>query len=110
MLVFTSLHDAAGENPEHVEKLRKTRDCQGCDLTKAKLGGLQAADAKLQNANLTDASFYGGNLRGADLTGAVLDGTNLEMTDLTGAIGAVLVNAKTDARTICPDGAAGPCK
>ena len=107
-LLFTVLHAAA--NPEHVERFRKTRDCQGCDLTKANLGGFQAIDAKLQGANLTDASFYGGSLRGADLTGTILDGTNLEMADLTGAINAVLANAKTDARTTCPNGTAGPCK
>jgi uncharacterized protein YjbI with pentapeptide repeats len=96
-------------NPEHVAAFRATRKCPGCDLKNAQLAGMQAQNADLINADLSDATFYGGSLKGADLTGAILDRTNLEMTDLTGAVGAILATAITDARTICPNGAAGPC-
>src|SRR5687767_1747808 len=97
-------------NPDHVEKLKSTLQCPDCDLREAQLGGLQLENAQLQNADLNGASLYGANLRGADLTGAILNDADLEMADLTGAIGATLGAAKTDDRTQCPDGSAGPCK
>lgn len=98
------------ENPELVERLKQTRECQGCDLRGAQLGGLELQNAQLQNADLAGASLYGANLQGADLTGAILNDADLEMADLTGAVGATLSAAKTDDRTKCPDGSAGPCK
>ena len=97
-------------NPEHVEQLKKTLQCPGCDLREAELGGVPLQNAQLQNADLSGAVLYGTDLRGADLTGAILNDANLEMADLTGAIGATLGAAKTDSRTTCPDGSAGPCK
>ena len=97
-------------NPEHVERLKTTRQCPNCDLREAELGGLELQNAQLQNADLAGAVLYGANLQGADLTGAILNEANLEMADLTGAIGATLGAAKTDDRTKCPDGSAGPCK
>lgn len=108
-LVFTALNSAGAANPDPVAAFKKTHQCPGCDLSNASLGGIQAPNAQLQNADLSDANLYGGSLRGADLTGAILDRTNLEMVDLTGAIGAILGPAKTDSRTTCPDGTAGPC-
>ena len=108
-LTFMLLHDATAANPDHVAAFLKTHVCQGCDLSGANLGGVQAPGAKLANANLANATFYGGNLRGADLSGAMLDGANFEMVDLAGAVGAVLGGAKTDNRTTCPNGKAGPC-
>jgi|SRR5579862_1710164 len=109
-LAVSALRSANAANPDHVTQFKSTHECPGCDLSQANLGGIQAPKAKLANANLAGATFYGGNLRGADLSGAMLDGANLEMVDLTGAVGAVLGGAKTDARTKCPDGNAGPCK
>lgn len=113
VLLLTTLAVAAAHsssaNPENVATFRATKACPGCDLKNAQLGGMQAANAQLANADLSDASFYGGNLRDADLTGAILDRTNLGMVDMTGAIGAVLTNSITDARTTCPNGSAGPC-
>lgn len=101
---------AFADNPDHVAAFRNTHQCAGCDLKNARLGGIQAPNAQLSNADLSDASLYGANLRGADLTGAILDRTDLQMADLTGAIGAILGAAKTDERTTCPDGSAGPCR
>jgi uncharacterized protein YjbI with pentapeptide repeats len=96
--------------PEHVEQLKATRQCPDCNLRNAELGGLDLPNAQLQNADLSGAILYGANLKGADLTGAILNDADLEMADLTGAIGAALGAAKTDDRTVCPDGSAGPCK
>ena len=110
VLAFTALSNAGGANPDHVAAFKKTHQCPGCDLSHASLMGMQAPNAQLQNADLSDASFYGGSLRGADLTGTILNRTNLEMVDLTGAIGAILEPARTDHRTTCPDGTAGPCR
>jgi len=107
---LTVMHSAAAANPDHVAQFKKTHVCASCDLTNAELGGVQAKDAKLAGANLADANLYGADLRSADLTGAILDRTNLEMANLTGATGAALAGARTDTRTICPDGTAGPCK
>lgn len=97
-------------NPEHVERFRQTLQCPNCDLRGAELGFVDAPNAQLQNADLSEANLYGIHLQGADLTGAILNDANLEMADLTGAIGATLGAAKTDDRTKCPDGSAGPCK
>lgn len=109
-VISVSLGAAAPrDNPDHVATFKSTKNCPGCDLRSARLGGIEAPGAQLQNADLTDAVLYGSNLRGADLTGAILDRTNLEMVDLTGATGALLQSAHTDARTTCPDGNAGPC-
>ena len=110
ILTLTALHYAFAANPDQVEQFRKSKSCPGCDLSGARLGGIQAENADLSNANLTDAFFYGANLRGANLSGAVLTGADLEMADLTGATGAVVADARTDKRTTCPDGTAGPCR
>jgi hypothetical protein len=107
---FTALHTAIAANPDHLASFKKTHQCPNCDLSGANLAGVQAQNAKLANANLTNANLYGGSLRGADLSGAILDGANLEMVDLSNAVGAVLGAAKTDTRTTCPDGKAGPCQ
>ena len=109
-MAFVAWQPASAANPDHVAQFKSTHKCPGCDLSQANLGGIQAPRAQLANANLSGATLYGGNLRGADLSGAILDDANLEMVDLTGAMGAVLGGAKTDARTKCPDGHAGPCK
>lgn len=110
VLSVTTLQSAGADNPEHVAAFKATLKCPSCDLSNAQLMGIQATNAQLQNADLSGASLYGGSLRNADLTGAILNGTNLEMVDLTGATGAILEPAKTDHRTTCPDGSAGPCK
>jgi uncharacterized protein YjbI with pentapeptide repeats len=109
-LALTGLQFAAAANPDQVAKFRNTRECPGCDLSNAALGGIQAPNANLTNANLRQANLYGAKLRGADLTGAILDGANLQMADLSEALGAVLSAAKTDERTTCPNGSAGPCQ
>jgi hypothetical protein len=58
---------AKAVNPKHLEQLRATNACAGCDLTDAPLSGVN-----LQNVNLTAAKLDGANLQGANLTGANL--------------------------------------
>ena len=98
-------------NPDHLQQLKETGSCAKCNLVDGELGGLVAPEkADLSGAILSGASLYGSTLRHANLTGAILTGTNLRAADLTGAVNAVLVDADTDTRTICPDGTSGPCR
>lgn len=99
----------AAATPSDVAKLRSTGSCAGCDLFGENLSGLQAPNADLTNANLGEAMFYGANLSGANFTGAILDGANFKMANLKGAGGVNFSTAVTDERTVCPNGAAGPC-
>ena len=78
-----------------VKQLKETRVCKKCDL---------------RGANLIGADLYGAQLQEADLTGAALNDANLELANLEGAVGADFTGAKTDTRTVCPNGAKGPCK
>lgn len=96
-LTCTALLVAAPQQPESdpVKQLKETRVCKQCDL---------------RGANLIGADLYGAQLQEADLTGAALNEANLEMANLTGAIGADFTAARTDKRTVCPNGSNGPCK
>lgn len=78
-----------------VKQLKETRICKKCDL---------------RGANLMAADLYGAQLQEADLTAAALNEANLELANLTGAIGVDFTGARTDKRTVCPDGSSGPCK
>lgn len=91
----TLLLASSPQDPEPVKQLKETRHCKKCDL---------------RGANLIGADLYGAQLQEADLTGAALNEANLELANLEGAIGVDFTGAKTDKRTVCPDGSAGPCK
>jgi uncharacterized protein YjbI with pentapeptide repeats len=92
---FVLAQDGAPTVADNVKRLKDTRECQRCDL---------------RGADLTSANLYGARLQGANLEGAILTDANLELANLTGAIGANFDGARTDKRTICPSGAAGPCR
>ena len=98
------------QDPTPVEQLKKTGSCANCDLAEAKLGGWQIPKANLSGANLSGAMLYKADLTEANLTNANLTNADLTGANLTGAVGARLDLAITTERTICPDGAAGPCK
>lgn len=76
------------ENPEHVKQLLETKQCQGCDLSRA----------DLTNANLEGANLSGANLREAVLVGANLTNANLQEANLTCAnlTNAKLINVNLD--------------
>lgn len=103
------LRAAEASDPAHVAQLRATGSCAGCDLAGADLKGLTAELGDLSYANLAESDLYKARLKNANLAGASLNGANLSGADLTGARGADLAGAITDAATICPSGAAGPC-
>ena len=100
---------ATAANPDHVDQLKGTHQCPSCDLSAAELNGLRLDNADLSGANLFGAQLYGASLRGANLASAIFQEANLRLANLSGAKDAVLTGAFTDARTICPDGANGPC-
>jgi len=99
----------SADDPEHVQRLRETRECRGCNLAFASLDGVNVELGDLREADLQGASLYAANLRGADLTGALLTDTDLKSADLRDTKGVNLSGAKTDERTQCPSGALGPC-
>ncbi|MDY6803670.1 MAG: serine/threonine-protein kinase [Cyanobacteriota bacterium] len=92
---------------------------EGANLSSANFGHGNLSDAILKDANLTKAYFStasleNADLRGADLTGAYLNGANLRGANLCGAnltdarvTDSQLETAKTNWRTIKPDGKRG---
>jgi len=102
-LLLISLGDAAlveAADPSHVRQLLETKECSGCDLSRANLSGASLSFAILVNANLMGANLKGANLSGANLTlanlseadlrlanlnQAFLTSANLDQTNLTGA-------------------------
>jgi uncharacterized protein YjbI with pentapeptide repeats len=98
-----------------VNEPKANRNLAGINMT-----GFNLSAAKLQAATLTDAKLTWADLSKSDLSNAKLDGTDLSGANLQGANlkGASLARSKwtkervpkTDDRTICPNGANGPCK
>lgn len=76
---------AQAENPEHVQKLIKSRSCPRCDLQGADLSAVNLKNANLEGANLSQANLNLADLSGANLANAVLTGASLAWTDLTSA-------------------------
>jgi uncharacterized protein YjbI with pentapeptide repeats len=86
---------AQAQNLSPLEQLRRTRSCQGCDLSQANLTGLDLSNTDLSGVNLGGANLSGANLSGTKLTGAnlsqanlnnaVLRSANLNGADLTGS-------------------------
>jgi uncharacterized protein YjbI with pentapeptide repeats len=102
-LLVISLGQAApvkAADPSHVRRLLETKECSGCDLSRANLSGADLSFAILVNANLMGANLKGADLSSADLTRAnhneadlrqanlnqaLLTSANLDQTNLTGA-------------------------
>jgi hypothetical protein len=101
---------AGGDDPKHVKQLIELKMCRQCNLQDAKLKGLNAEGGDVTNSDFRGADLYKANFKDADLTGAQFGGANLHGADLTGAKGATLAGALTNEYTVCPSGAAGPCK
>jgi uncharacterized protein YjbI with pentapeptide repeats len=73
-----------------LEKLKKSKTCEGCNLRGANLSKADLANANLSKADLTGANLAGANLSKADLSGAKLVDAVLSKADLSGA---KLINA-----------------
>ncbi len=85
MLLVCWGQTAQAADPAHLDQLRRTKKCPGCDLSYANLRGANLSGADLSGANLNVANLRGANLKGANLTGANLNLTNLTWANLTGA-------------------------
>jgi uncharacterized protein YjbI with pentapeptide repeats len=109
-LILGFIGSARASDPASLEQLRVTRSCANCDLSDADLSGRVLAKADLSGANLSGAKLYKANLTNAKLTAANFFNCDLTGANLKGAVGVNLTGAKTDARTICPNGLAGPCQ
>uniref|UniRef100_B8HYL4 Pentapeptide repeat protein n=1 Tax=Cyanothece sp. (strain PCC 7425 / ATCC 29141) TaxID=395961 RepID=B8HYL4_CYAP4 len=72
-------------NPEHLQQLRQTKKCPGCDLSYARLTRMNLAGADLKGANLNAADLRYANLRQTNLTGANLNLADLRWANLSGA-------------------------
>jgi hypothetical protein len=85
-------------NPEHLKRLKKTKNCINCDLQGANLNGANLENADLQGANIEGTNLQGADLRNANIKGANLEGSKLDGANLLGANlqGAYLRRAKLD--------------
>ncbi len=59
------------------DRLMKTGDCVGCDLSSIKINNMDLSGSDLRGANLNNAQMQGTNLFKADLFGTILSGANL---------------------------------
>lgn len=87
-LLLISLGEAApvkAADPTHVKRLLETKECSGCDLSRANLSGADLSFAILVNANLMGANLKGANLSGANLTRANLSEADLRQANLNQA-------------------------
>ncbi len=87
-LLLISLGEAApvkAADPTHVKRLLETKECSGCDLSRANLSGADLSFAILVNANLMGANLKGANLSGADLIKANLSKADLRQANLNQA-------------------------
>lgn len=74
------------EKPEHLQRIRQTRNCFKCNLKKADLANISLRGAFLRDTNLQEANLEGADLRFAVLRKVNLRKANLTNADLTGAI------------------------
>ena len=121
-LALQGVEAAYGASPNDVEKVRRTKSCQKCDLSGANLSfaslsGADLSGADLHDAYLNGAFLLGANLSGANLSGAVvgsayLAGANLSGANLTGTnlTGAILDGATWTDGSTCESGSVGKCK
>ena len=100
-LVVGSFWELDASDEGDLEKLKATKVCVNCDLSKVNLTGASLNQAALTETNLTEANLTGAKLTGAYLTGASLTGASLAGANLYGAKvrGAILCS------TTMPDGA-----
>jgi uncharacterized protein YjbI with pentapeptide repeats len=104
------------------QTLKKTNKCKNCDLSGAKLNGLDLTYADLSGANLsgadlTNAIMQGANLSGANLSGANCTGANFNEATLKGANiananfkNAYFDQARWTSGKMCAVGSIGQCK
>jgi hypothetical protein len=94
VLLFLAMTATMGSAfvPEDLVRLKKEKNCPGCDLRSADLRDLNLFDANLEGANL-----MGANLENVNLEHATLDDAGLEKANLKSAI---IKNASMDHATL----------
>jgi uncharacterized protein YjbI with pentapeptide repeats len=85
LTIFSPMAIVQAANPEDLQQLLATKNCQKCDLSNAGLILANLSGANLTGANLTGANLSRSNLTGADLRGANLTGASLYGVNLMGA-------------------------
>jgi uncharacterized protein YjbI with pentapeptide repeats len=86
LIVHSETRATYAANPKHLEQLRTTNACPGCDLTDAPLEGINLHSSNLRGANLNGAQLRGANLTEANLHAAQLRGVQLGGADLRKAV------------------------
>jgi uncharacterized protein YjbI with pentapeptide repeats len=76
---------AQAANPDHVNQLISSKECNGCDLSLANLSGQNLSGAKLVGANLNGANLANTNLSAANLAKASIVEANLAGANLSKA-------------------------
>jgi len=80
-----SFPELAFADPNQIRQVLQTKECQGCDLSRAKLSFANLRGSNLRNVNLFSADLKLADLRESNLIGAILDKADLRGADLTGA-------------------------
>ncbi|MCP4297628.1 MAG: pentapeptide repeat-containing protein [Proteobacteria bacterium] len=65
------------------DRLMKTGNCVGCDLSSVKINKMDLSGSDLRGANLNNAQMQGTNLYKADLFGTILSGADLSFAHWT---------------------------
>lgn len=104
-IALISWTESASADPNQIRQVLQTRECQGCDLSRAKLSFVNLRGANLRNANLFSADLKLADLREANLIGAILDKADLRGADLTGAdLTSAYISETNFCGAIMPDG------
>ena len=75
--MFASSAYAFDPDPDDLQKLLTSLECERCDLWRADLRGADLTKAYLNEANLTGANLTGANLSYVDMQGAILCNTTM---------------------------------
>ena len=70
-------NSASAFDPDDLQKLKDTGNCEECDLRGANLRDADLTSANLRNAGLTGANLTGASLRDAKLNYAIMNGAIL---------------------------------
>ena len=81
-LVVGSFWELDASDEGDLEKLKATKVCVNCDLSKVNLTGASLNQAALTETNLTEANLTGASLAGANLYGAKVRGVILCSTTM----------------------------
>lgn len=68
---------ASAFDPADLQRLKDTKKCVGCDLTRADLVGAKLSGADLTGTNLSGAKLFEANLSRTIMTGVILCNTTM---------------------------------